>query len=230
MSLEAYAHQDIPFEKIVEELRPERDASHNPLFQVMFQLRNMPVEAAQLSDLTMDELDFDSGTATLDLTLEIVGKGEGLTCRLTYNTDLFDAATIARMAGHFETLLQSIVADPDQRIYQPPLLTEAERHQLLVGWNDAKRDYPKAQCIHQLFEAWAQRTPDAVAVAHEDKYSSYEELNRRANQLAHHLQKLGIGPGSLVGVCLERSVEMIVALLGDSQSRRCLRHTGSNLP
>ncbi|MGB7946975.1 MAG: amino acid adenylation domain-containing protein, partial [Candidatus Binatia bacterium] len=170
--------------------------------------------AAPLSDLTIDELDFDSGTATLDLTLEVIGKGERLTCRLTYNTDLFDASTIARMAGHFETLLQSIVADPDQRICQLPLLTQAERHQLLVEWNDTKRDYPQAQCLHQIFEAWAQRTPDAMAVAHEDKYSSYEELNRRANQLAHHLQRLGIGSGSLVGVCLERSVEMIVALLG----------------
>src|SRR3712207_2358451 len=139
---------------------------------------------------------------------------QGLTAELEYNTDLFDAATITRMLGHFQTLLEGIVADPDQHISTLPLLTEAERHQLLVEWNDTQTKYPEDVCIHQLFEAQVERTPDAVAVVFEDERLSYQQLNEKANQLAHHLQALGVGPEVLVGVCMERSLEMVVGLLG----------------
>ena len=133
---------------------------------------------------------------------------------LNYNTDLFDASTIERMLGHYKTLLEGIVANPEQRISELPLLTEAEKHQLLVEWNDTKRDYPKEKCIHELFETQVEKTPDAIALVFEDQQLTYRELNNRANQLAHYLKKLGVGPEVLVGICVERSVEMVVGLLG----------------
>jgi len=133
---------------------------------------------------------------------------------LEYNIDLFDAATISRMLGHFQTLLEGIVANPDERVSDLPLLTETERYQLLVGWNDTQRDYPKDRCVHELFEEQVERTPQATAVMFEEERLSYRELNRRANQLAHRLQALGVGPGVLAGICMERSVEMVVGLLG----------------
>lgn len=214
VALGAYAHQDLPFEKLVEELQPERDPSYTPLFQVMFQLRNVPKQAIEVQELRIDEFEFDSGIAPFDLTLEVVEKAEGLFCLFNYNTDLFDATTIQRMLGHFQTLLQGIVANPDQRLSSLPLLTKAERHQLLVEWNDTHADYPKDLCIHQLFEAQVERTPDAVAVVFEEHQLTYRELNARANQLAHYLRKRGVGPEVLVGICMERSLEMVVGLLG----------------
>ena len=214
VALGAYAHQDLPFEKLVEELQPKRNMSHSPFFQVMFSLQNGPSWALELSGLTLSLLEFDSGTAKFDLSLSMVEEPDGLRGTLEYNTDLFDATTITRMLVHYQTLLEGIVTNPDQRIGELPLLTAAERHQLLVEWNDTQADYPKDKCIHQLFEEQVERTPDAIAVVFEDKQLTYRELNAQANQLAHYLLKLGVGPEVPVGICVERSLEMMVGLLG----------------
>ena len=205
VALEAYAHQDLPFEQLVEALQPSRDLSHTPLFQVMFVLENAPMPSLKLQGLTLSLLEVESATAKFDLTLSLENSEQGLIGSWEYNTDLFDAATITRIAGHYETLLEAIVTNPQQQVSQFPLLSEAERYQLLVAWNDTQVDYPKDVCIHQLFEAQVERTPDAVAVVFEDEQLTYGELNRRANQLAHHLRSLGVGPDGLVGICVERS-------------------------
>jgi amino acid adenylation domain-containing protein len=212
-ALDAYAHQDLPFEKLVEELKPERDMSRNPLFQVMFALQNTPEGDLHLAGLHSERLPLHNGTAKFDLTLSLTEQTEGLHGVLEYATDLFDAATIARLAGHFTTLLEEIVADPEQRIGLLPLLTEAERHQLLVEWNNTATDYPRDRCVHQLFEAQAARTPDAIAVVFGEQQLTYGELDARANRLAHHLRSLGIGADSLVGLCIERSLDMVVGTL-----------------
>ena len=214
VALGAYAHQDLPFEKLVEGVQPERSLSHTPLFQVMFILQNAPRQALELPDLRLSPLAVESGTSKFDVTLSMVERADGLTASWEYNTDLFEAATAARMLRHFQTLLEGILADPEQRLSRLPLLTEAERRQLLVEWNNTRADYPQHQAIHRLFEAQVERTPDAMAVAFEDRQLTYRELNARANQLAHHLRKLGVGPEVLVGICLERSLEMVVGLLG----------------
>jgi amino acid adenylation domain-containing protein len=214
VALGALAHQDLPFEKLVEELHPQRDLSRSPVFQVIFQLKNLPSETGDVRGLTIEEFDVDTGAAKVDLNLEIVEKPSGLSCVCEYSTDLFDDATIERMGGHFQTLLEGIVANPERRVSDLPLLTEAERHQLLVEWNQTRADYPRDKCVHEMFEEQVERTPDAVAVVFENRHLTYRELNQRANQLAHHLQELGAGPEVLVGICLERSLEMVVGLLG----------------
>ena len=211
--LEAYSHQDLPFEKLVEELQPERSLSHGPLFQVMFVLQNSPGMMKKLGELQINRLDLRTGSAKFDLTLNLKEGAEGVNGWFEYSTDLFDAATIERMAGQFRTLLEGIVAEPDVHLSDLPLLTGAERHQLLVEWNDTKIDYPRA-CIHEIFEAQAERTPEAVAVVFEDQQLTYQELDERANRLAHYLIKLGVGPEVIVGICVERSLEMIEGLLG----------------
>jgi aspartate racemase len=211
--LGAYARQDLPFERLVEELRLERDMSRNPLFQVMFVLENISLRSAELPGLTLSAIEADSETALFDLTLQIIDAKQGLTAAFVYNTDLFEAATITRMLGNFQTLLEAVVADPEQRLSNLALLTKTERQQLLVEWNDTKTNYPQNVSIHQLFEAQAQRTPDAIAVVFEHEQLTYEELNRRSNQLAHHLRARGVGPEVPVGVCLERSLEMVIGLL-----------------
>jgi amino acid adenylation domain-containing protein len=213
VALEAYAHQDLPFEKLVEELHPERNLSHNPLFQVMFILQSDPTPTFDLPGLRLRLAEVDNETAKFDLSLTLGYIGQGLACSLEYSTDLFEPATMNRMAEHFQKLLEGIVANPEQPISDLPLLTETERRQLLVEWNETRSDYPRDQCIHQLFEAQVQRTPEAVAVVFQDQQLTYRELNAKANQLAHHLQKLGVGPEVLVGICVERSVEMVVGLL-----------------
>ena len=212
--LGAYGHQDLPFDRLVEELHVKRDLSRNPLFQVMFVMHNAPLRTVELPGLTLSPVEGDSETAHFDLTLQIMDTEQGLTAAFVYNTDLFEAGTIARMLGNFQTLLEAMVADPEQRLSDLPLLTEAERQQLLVEWNSTKTDCPRDVCIHQLFEAQAERTPDVVAVVFEAEQLTYAELNRRANQLAHHLRALGVGPEVLVAICLERSLEMVIGLLG----------------
>ena len=212
--LGASDHQDLPFERLVEELEPERSLSHSPLFNVMFVLQNTPGPSLQLPGLTVSSQKVDTGTAKFDLTLSMTETEEGLRALVEFNTDLFDDVTVARMMGHLQTLLEGIVAHPDQTISDLPLLTEAERHQLLVEWNDTSADYPKDKCIHQLFEDQVERTPDATAVVFEDEQLTFRELDRRANQLAHHLRGLGVRPEVLVGICMERSLEMVVGLLG----------------
>ena len=215
VTLAAYAHQDLPFEQLVEELQPARSLSYTPLFQVIFALQNAAVmPSVELSGLSVTPLAVETGTAKFDLTVSMENTAQGLIGVLEYNTDLFDAATIARMAGHFQTLLEGIVANPSQRLADLPLLTKAQRHQLLVEWNHTTVDYPKDLCIHQLFEQQVEQTPDAVAVVFEQQQLTYRELNSRANQLAHYLQALGVGPDVLVGLCVERSLEMVVGVLG----------------
>jgi amino acid adenylation domain-containing protein len=213
VALGAYAHQDLPFEQLVEALQPERDASHTPLFQVAFILRNA-LDLEEIPGLTLSPLNVESETAQFDLSLVVERTERGLIAAFEYNTDLFDADTIARMLGHFQTLLLGIVANPQAKLSDLPLLTEAEKHQLLVEWNDTQVDYPQDGCIHQLFEAQVKRTPDAIALIFENQQLTYRELNNRANQLAHSLQQLGVKPEVLVGICMERSVEMVVGLLG----------------
>ncbi|MFQ5852528.1 MAG: condensation domain-containing protein, partial [Candidatus Binatia bacterium] len=214
VALGAYAHQDLPFEKLVEELQPERDLGHTPLFQVMFNFENIPEKAIEIHNLRIEEFQIDSGMGPFDLTLEIVEEDEKLSGLFKYSTDLFDETTIQRLLGHFQTLLEGIVANPDQRLSDLPILTDRERQQLLVEWNDTNTDHPQDQCIHQLFEAQVKQTPHSVAVVFEDEQLTYHELNQRVNQLAHYLQKLGVGPDVLVGICMERSLEMVIGLLG----------------
>jgi aspartate racemase len=214
VALEAYAHQDTPFEKLVEELQPERDLSRTPLFQVIFALQNVPTKTLELEGLTLSSLGLHSGTAKFDLSFYIEEGDDGLSTVLEYNTDLFDASTIQRMLGHYQRLLEGVVENPNARLSDLPLLTEAERRQLLVEWNNTQTNYPKDWCIHEAFEEQAERTPEAIAVVYGDQQLTYRQLNARANQLAHYLQKLGVGPDVLVGVWVERSVELVVGVLG----------------
>jgi len=213
-ALEAYAHQDLPFEKLVEELQPRRELSYTPLFQVMFALQNVPRQALRLSGLSVSPLAAETGTAKFDLALTVLEELDGLQASWEYNTDLFDCSTITRMSGHFQNLLEGIAANPEQRLSGLPVLTEAQKQQVLLEWNDTEKNYPADKCIHELFEAQVEQTPQAVAVIFEDKLLTYRELDRRANQLAQHLQGLGVGTEVLVGLCMERSVEMTVAVLG----------------
>ena len=212
--LGARAHQDLPFEYVVKELQPERQLGQNPLFQVMLALEPPLPTLPSGWTLTQTEMDVELGTSRFDLYLELDIGPEGLIGRLEYSTDLFDRTTIARMVGHWQTLLEGVVVDPTRHLSELPLLTEKERHQFLVEWNATQGAYPQDQCIHQLFEAQVERTPDTVAVVFEGEQLTYRELNDKANQLAHHLQKLGVGPEVLVGICMERSLDMVIGLLG----------------
>ena len=210
--LEAYAHQDLPFEKLVEELQPERSLSYAPLFQVVFALQNAPAKTLQLPELTLSTVETESDTAKFDLIFSLLESNKRLVGNMEYSTDLFEAETIKRMLGHFQTLLAAVVADPAQQLSTLPLLTEAEEQQL-AEWNNTTREYPREACIHELFEAQVARTPEAVAVKFGDREISYRELNGRANQVAHYLRSRGVGPEVCVGVCLERSVDLVVALV-----------------
>ncbi|RAM53526.1 MAG: non-ribosomal peptide synthetase [Hapalosiphonaceae cyanobacterium JJU2] len=212
-ALGAYVHQDLPFEKLVEELQPNRDLSYNPLFQVMFVLQNVPKPNLSLSDVSVSYEELYNGTSKFDLTLFMEDSEQGLIATCEYNTDLLNLDTITRMLGHFQTLLESIVRNSQQRISDLPLLTSSELQQLLIEWNNTKTDYPQDKCIHELFEAQVEKTPDAVAVVFEDQKLTYCELNARANQLAHYLQKLGVKPEVLVGICVERTLNMLIGLL-----------------
>ncbi|MBD1902823.1 non-ribosomal peptide synthetase [Trichocoleus sp. DQ-A3] len=218
IAIDAYVHQDLPFEKLVE-LQSSRDLSYNPIFQVMFVLQNPALSTVSLPELTLKTSEIESGTAKFDLFLSMIDTEQGLSGTLEYNTDLFNADTITRMLGHFQTLLEGIVADPEQCLSDLPLLNASEHHTLLVEWNDTQVDYPQ-KCIHQLFEQQVEKTPDAIALIFDNVETgfseslTYRELNNRANQLAHHLQQMGVQPDVLVGICMERSLEMVVALLG----------------
>ena len=214
VTLGAYAHQDLPFEKLVRELNPERAAGHSPIFQVMFAMQNAPSETLTLRGLTITRVPAPTGTAKFDLTLLVSETANGLTCRFEYNTDLFAENTIRRMLGHLESLLEGIVADSERPVLQLPLLKDEERTQLLTEWNDTQTNFPRERCVHEIFDRRVERTPNSVAILFEAQQLSYVELNRRANQLAHYLRKLGVGPDEMVGLCVERSAEMIVAVLG----------------
>ncbi len=213
VTLGAFAHQDVPFEKLVEELQPERDLSRTPLFQVMFSLQNAPMPPLELAQVTMTLLQDETTTAQFDLTLDVTERPHGMECLLEYSTEVFERSTVQRILTHFTNLLESIVTNPEQRLRELPMLTDAERRQMLVEWNDTAREYVRERCIHQLFEEQAERTPEAVALALDDECVTYAELNRRANQLGHYLMQLGVRPETRVGILLERSVEIPVALL-----------------
>ena len=232
-ALGAYAHQDLPFEKLVEELQPERNIGHSPLFQVMFVLQN-PLASAPIREfagLKLRLFRVESEPAQFDVMLTMREGAGGLRGSLLYNTDLFDEATIKKMLGHFQTLLEGIVANPERRISELSLLTDSERHQLLVEWNDTKRDYPADKCVHQLFEQQVERTPDALAVVFEDHQPlTYRELNQRANQLAHYLRQQGVQPDTLVALCLERSIEMVIGILGVLKAGGAYLPIDPNLP
>src|SRR5271170_2428759 len=212
-AFDAYAHQDLPFDMVVESIHPHRNLSYPPIFQLMFQVRNYPLEDTQLAGLEVEEVDFDTGVTPFDLSFEVTEKAGRLFCKFIYNVDLFGRETIARMVGHFETLLEGIANDPETAISRLPLITEDERRQLLIEWNDTATEFPADQCIHELFEEQAKRNSDRVAAVFEGARLTYGELNERANRLAHHLIGLGVGPEVLVGICVERSLEMIVGLL-----------------
>jgi amino acid adenylation domain-containing protein/non-ribosomal peptide synthase protein (TIGR01720 family) len=212
-TLDAYTHQDLPFEKLVEEIQPERNLSHSPLFQVWFSLNNSPMPALEIGELTLAISEADSETAQFDLSLNMVEREEELIGIFEYSSDLFNTDTINRIAEHFQTLLAGIIANPKQQIALLPLLTKAEENDLLWKWNDTEVAYPVDKCIHELFAAQVESTPDAVAVVYENQQLTYRELNAKANQLAHYLHSLGVKPEVLVGICVERSLEMVIGLL-----------------
>ncbi|MEO1559636.1 MAG: condensation domain-containing protein, partial [Cyanobacteria bacterium J06632_19] len=212
-TLQAYEHQDVPFEQIVEAVQPQRSLAYSPLFQVMFDLHNAPETKVELPDLTLGEVNQESAIAKFDLTVSVTETDQELVCEWEYNTDLFDSSTIERMAAHYHNLLSAIVENPQQLVCELPLLSEAERHQLLVEWNNTAVEYPTHKSIHQLFEEQVENNGDAVAVKFAGEQLTYLELNQKANQLAHHLQNLGVRKETLVGVCLERSTEMVIGIL-----------------
>jgi amino acid adenylation domain-containing protein len=209
----AYAHQDVPFEKLVEELKPERDLSRNPLFQVMFALQNVPAATGRMAGVEVSGFQLAGESAKFDLTLFAVESPEGLRATFEYNTDLFDASTIERLMRHFEVLLTAAVANPELRVQDLPLLDEAERQQIL-DWNATRAEYPREQSLAELFEQQAARTPEATAVLVGKRSFSYRQLNERANQIAHYLRAKGAGPEQLVGLYLERDKQLLPAILG----------------
>jgi amino acid adenylation domain-containing protein len=213
-ALEAYRHQDYPFTRLVKVINPERDVRQTPLFQVMMAFQANPFISIELQELKITSFELPIQTSEFDLILDVLEQDSEVAIKWQYQTELFDTSTITRMMGHFQSLLKGIVANPEQHLSDLPLLTAAEQHQLLVEWNNTQTDYPKDTCIHQLFEAQVERTPNAIAVIFENQQLTYQQLNHRANQLAHHLQKLGVGPEVLVGICVERSLEMVVGMLG----------------
>lgn len=209
----AYSHQDLPFEKLVEELIPHRTRIRQPIFQVLFALQNAPQTNFEIPGLSMTSIHSDSGTAKFDLSIYMAESANDLTGTLEYSLDLFEAATISRMKAHFRTLLEGVVANPDRRLSEVSLLTETERHQMLVTWNDTRGEYPP-RLVVELIEDQAFQRPDEIAVSFEERQLSYGELSRKSNQLARHLHNLGVGPEVRVGVCIERSLDVVVGLLG----------------
>ncbi|MGH7930633.1 MAG: condensation domain-containing protein, partial [Candidatus Binatia bacterium] len=212
--LRACAHAELPFEQLIAELQPSQGESRNPslLCPVLFAMKHTQIAADGAEDFISG--DPHDGTANIDLALVMEDAVQGLRGSFQFNARLFEDATIARMAGHLEMLLSGVIANPERRLSMLPLLTGEERHQLLVGWNDTGTDYPSDSCLHQLFEANEKKSPDAVALIFTEAQVTYSELNRRANQLAQRLRSLGVGPEARVGICVERSVEMVVAILG----------------
>ncbi|HEY0602659.1 MAG TPA: amino acid adenylation domain-containing protein, partial [Herpetosiphonaceae bacterium] len=220
-TLAAYAHQDLPFEHVVEALQPQRSLSSSPLFQVLFALQNAPLPALRLGDVTLQVQDTPQTTAKFDLSLVLTETEHGLDALLEYATDLFAEPTIARLAQHFHTLLDAICADPQQPLATLPMLTAAERDQLLTIWNQPTLPVPPAACLHDLVAAQAQRTPDLPALVVGAQTLSYATLNARANQLAHELVTHGVGPEVRVGVYLDRTADLIMALLAVLKAGGC---------
>jgi amino acid adenylation domain-containing protein len=215
-ALRLYEHRCVPFDQVVRAVQPERSLSHSPLFQIMVNWRDRDQQLCfiGLEGLDVESVLVDPKISKFDLTLFLTDMGEEIWAEIEYSTDLFDAARIERMFGHYQTILEALAADPGQRLNELPLLTGVERHQLLVQWNDTRVDHSAGAYIHEPFEEQASRTPDRVALAFEQQTLSYGELNRRANQLAHHLSGMGVGPNVPVGLYVKRSLDMVVGLLG----------------
>ena len=213
-TLEAQQNQDIPFEQVVEIVQPVRSLSHAPIFQVMFTWQNAPEGKLDLPGLRITPMEVPRVTARFDLSLSLQETGQRIVGRLEYATALYDRETVERWLGYWYRLLDGMAADEAQWIDRLPMQKEEERRQLLEAWNETEAEYPRDQCVHELFEEQVERTPEAVALSYEDEQMSYGQLNARANQLAHHLRELGVGPDVRVAICLERSMEMVVALLG----------------
>jgi len=212
VALGAFEHQDLPFDKLLEELQPERHINRNPLFQVVFAVHSGLAPALKLLQLDVGQLHTTSQTSKYDLSLEFVDTQNALTGFLQYSTELFDAETIARLQTHYQTLLEALVSDPEQSIARLDLLPKTERYKLVVEWNK-DHDYAASRCLHELIEARVDRSPGAVALVFDNQPVTYLELDQRSNQLAHYLRRLGVGPEVLVAVFMERSIEMVVGLL-----------------
>lgn len=213
-ALQAFDNQDLPFESLVEELEHGRDMSRAPIFQAIFILESAPPLPPALQNLRLEILDFDTPTAKNDLILILADDPQGLKVKLEYRTDLFEQATIQRLVQHYQTLLESVAADLTQPVSRLSILPAQERQQVLTTWNNSATSEHFDRCIHQLFEDQCMRTPDAVAVQFLDRKLTYRDLNARANQLAHHLLKLGLKSDARVGICVHRSPEMMIGLLG----------------
>jgi amino acid adenylation domain-containing protein/non-ribosomal peptide synthase protein (TIGR01720 family) len=211
--LDAFAHDEVPFERLVEVLQPERDPGRTPLVQALVVLQNTPERSTSVPGLRVGEFVPPVSAASFDLNVDLREEGGALAGHVIYSTDLFEAATIERMTGHLLTLLETVVSDPDRPLWSVPLLSVAERHQLLVEWNGDTESNPR-RCLHELFSEQAARTPDATAVVFEGTRLSYAELDARSNQLAHHLVAQGVGQESLVGLCVPRSLELVIGVLG----------------
>lgn len=211
-TLEAYAYQDVPFDQLVTTLQPERKLSHSPLFQVMFGFQELPEMTEKINGLEVETIGLKHKTAKFDLTLMLYQKGERLIAAFEYNSDLFRSMTIKRMADNFLTLLTGIVEQPEQQVGKLPLLSRVERQQL-TSWNDTATVPMQTTCIHRLFEQQVEATPEKLAVRYQNQTLRYRELNERANQLAHYLQRWGVTRGTFVGVCLDRSPELLIAIL-----------------
>ena len=220
-ALDAFAHQDLPFEKLMDVLQPERDLSRPPLFQVMFVLQNEPLRPLELAGLKLTPLPLHSGTAKFDLMFSMEESAGSLHGFVEYNSGLFDESTIGRLLGHFQTLLEGVVANPEQRLSQLPVLTGPERGKILADWNDTDADFQKALFVHQAFEEQVEQTPDAVALVFQNEQLTYRELNYRANRVALALQKLDVKAGDRVGICMRRSPEMMAGLLGILKAGGC---------
>jgi non-ribosomal peptide synthetase component F len=218
---EAWANQDLPFAKVVEEVPAPRDMSRTPFFQVLFDFVEHPWEGQQTAELIIESWAFDPGIAPYDVTLKVIADRGGLQCLFIYNTDLFETPTVGRLMGHYQTLLQGIVANPGELNFRLPLLTAVERRQILVEWNDTATAYPKDRCIHELFAEQAVQRPQAPALSFGGRILTYGQLDARANRWAHHLRRLGVGPEVPVGICMEPAVEMLVGLLGILKAGGC---------
>ena len=212
-TLQAYQYQDIPFEQLVDHLNVSRALNRNPVFQVMFTFQNAQQgESLRLNNLTIIPWQGSYPVAKFDLSFNVYETKDGLGISIDYATDLFEPETIERFGGHFKVLLQAILENPDQPLHTYPLLTPQEKHQLLIEWNDTQASYEEKR-IHELFEEQVAKNPHNIALVYEDQSLTYQHLNDKANQLAHHLQSLGVGPDVLVAIAVERSLEMVVGLL-----------------
>jgi amino acid adenylation domain-containing protein len=229
--IDAFSHQDVPFEKLVEELRPTRHVTTNPLVQATFALQNNPKQSLNLTGIAVRDLDISAGVARpFDLHLYMIEEETCLRGYVSYNKNLFETDTVRRLIDHLKNLLKAIAANQDQRISAFPMMTDEETHQLLVEWNDTKTDYAKEKCIHELFEAQVEKTPDAIAITFENHQVTYRGLNQRANQLAHYLRRRGVRPDDLVSLFMERSPEMVIAILGVLKAGGAYLPIDPNLP